>query len=216
MPASAERMVWLPNPPKGTQICAGFDGSESDDWTALKCRTKAGRLFTPRYGPDKRPTIWNPAEWGGKIPRREVDAAVDEMFQRWRVARMYCDPHGWYSEIGAWSARHGEDRVVEWATNRDKPMFEAIRRFEVDLRTGTTTHDGCPITATHVGNAVKVARPSQRYAIAKPVGEYHRKIDAAVASILACEAAGDASSTEDGWDVDDPVGQISTVMYGFN
>ena len=42
MPAPAE-MVWLPNPPRGTQITAGFDGSEYEDWTALKCVTRGGR-----------------------------------------------------------------------------------------------------------------------------------------------------------------------------
>ena len=76
MPAPAE-MVWLPNPPRGTQITAGFDGSEYEDWTALKCVTRGGRLFTPRYGPDRRPTIWDPAEWGGQIPRAEVDHWID-------------------------------------------------------------------------------------------------------------------------------------------
>ncbi|WP_290723841.1 terminase [Gordonia sp. UBA6683] len=210
----AREMTWLPNPPRGTQICVGFDGSEFDDWTALKCRTRTGRLFTPRYGPDRRPTIWNPAEWGGEIPRGEVHVAVAEVFKRWRVARMYCDPQGWYSEIGEWSATHGEKRVVEWPTNRDKAMFEALKRFETDLRTGATTHDGCPLTTLHVGNAVKVARNQQRYGIGKPVGEYHRKIDAAVASVLACEAAGDASSIDGGWDAETKA-QISTVMYGF-
>lgn len=208
-------MLWLPNPPRGTQICAGFDGSEFDDWTALKCRTRAGRLFTPRYGPDRRPTIWNPDEWGGEIPRGEVKVAVDEIFSKWRVARMYCDPQGWYSEIGEWAEEHGEKRVVEWPTNRDKAMFEAIKRMETDLRTRATTHDGCPITTLHVGNARKVARNSQRYGLGKPVGEYHRKIDTAIASVLACEAAGDATSTPGGWDTE-ATAQISTVMYGFS
>ncbi|QBI97693.1 terminase large subunit, nuclease domain [Gordonia phage Dogfish] len=212
---SPTRMKWLNNPPRGTQICVGFDGSEFDDWTAIKCCTRDGLLFTPRYGPDRRPTIWNPDEWGGEIPRREVQVAVSDIFTKWRVARMYCDPQGWYSEIGGWSTKYGEKRVVEWPTNRDKAMFEAIKRMETDLRTRETTHDGCPITTLHVANARKVARNQQRYALGKPVGEYHRKIDAAVASVLACEAAGDASSTEDGWDTE-PTAQISTVMYGFS
>lgn len=213
---SAPTMVWLPNPPRGTQVCVGFDGSESDDWTALKCRTRAGRLFTPRYGPDRRPTIWRPSEWGGQIPRKEVNIAVDEVFARWRVARMYCDPEGWYSEVGAWSEKHGEKRVVEWPTNRDKAMFEALKRFHVDLSTGTLTHDGCPLTTLAAANAVRVARPAQRYAIVKPPGEYHRKIDPLVASVLANEAAGDATSKEDGWDVADSSAGISTVMYSFS
>ena len=214
MPAPAE-MVWLPNPPRGTQITAGFDGSEYEDWTALKCVTRGGRLFTPRYGPDRRPTIWDPAEWGGQIPRAEVDAAVDEVFTRWRVARMYADPQGWYSEIGAWSRKYGEERVVEWPTNRVKPMYEALVRMETDLRTGRLTHDGCPITTVHMGNARKVARNSQRYTLGKPAGEHHRKIDTAIASVLAWEAAGDASSVDGGWDTG-PKDRISDVMYGFN
>ena len=70
------QVQWLPAPPDGTQICLGFDGSENDDWTAIQAETIDGLTFTPRYGPDKRPTIWNPAEWNEQIPRGEVHAAV--------------------------------------------------------------------------------------------------------------------------------------------
>lgn len=207
--------LWLPNPRRGTTIAAGFDGSESDDWTAIKCETRAGLLFTPRYGPDRRPTIWRPEEWGGKIPRDQVRIAVDEVFARWTVARMYCDPPDWRSEIGEWAAEHGDKIVLEWPTYRQRPMFEAIKNFEVDLRTGRLRHDGCPLTTTAVGNARKVAQPAQRYGLAKADGEAHRKIDPAVASVITHEAATDAAAT--GWV---PEGaktpQISTAMYGFN
>lgn len=198
----ANDMVWLPNPKRGTQICVGFDGSDSDDWTAIRCQTKSGLSFTPRFGPEgaRRPTIWNPAEFGDRIPREQVHVAVREIFTRWQVARMYCDPQDWYSEIGSWAAEFGEKRVVEWPTNRERAMFEAIRRTETDLRSGVMTHDGCPITSIHVENARKLPRNNQRYALGKPLGEHHRKIDAAIATILAAEAAGDASSTPDGWD----------------
>ncbi|WP_336791785.1 terminase [Gordonia malaquae] len=213
MPTRPNR-VWLPNPPKGTQITAGFDGSETDDWTALRCQTRAGRQFTPRYGPDRRPTIWRPEEWGGEIPRDQVAVAVSEVFERWQVARMYCDPFGWRTEIGEWAAEHGAEKVVEWATNRQKPMYEAIKTFETDLRTGAITHDGCPLTEQAMGNARKVPLPGQRYGLGKPHGEYHRKIDPAIASILAREAAGDVTSTN-GWD-EKPRKKISDRMYGFN
>jgi hypothetical protein len=46
-------------------ISLGFDGSFSGDWTALRAETRSGHRFTPTYGPDARPTIWNPAEWEG-------------------------------------------------------------------------------------------------------------------------------------------------------
>jgi hypothetical protein len=34
---------------------------------------------SPRATGPTRPTIWNPGEWGGKIPRDQVDAAWDEI-----------------------------------------------------------------------------------------------------------------------------------------
>src|SRR5690606_42058461 len=64
--------VWLPDPPDGIYVAGGFDGSDNDDFTCIKLETREGYVFTPRYGPDRRPTIWNPAEWGGRIPRSEV------------------------------------------------------------------------------------------------------------------------------------------------
>ena len=189
------QVTWLPNPPDGARVALGFDGSDSDDWTAIQAETIDGLTFTPRYGPDDRPTIWNPAEWGGQIPRGEVNAAVDELFGRYKVSRMYCDPHDWYSEIGDWALKYGEEHVFEWNTSRIAKMYDEIRRFEVDLREGRIKHDGCPITAIHAANARKVAKPAQRYLLGKPA--QHQKIDAIMARILAHTAASDARSG--GW-----------------
>ncbi|MFC9786444.1 terminase [Rhodococcus sp. NPDC127528] len=187
--------LWLPNPAPGTPVCVGFDGSENNDWTALRCETRDGLQFTPRYGPDQRPAIWNPDQWGGQIPRGEVHAAVDEIFTTWSVARMYCDPQDWYSEIGDWALKYGDEHVLEWATNRVDRMFHAIRRFETDLATGRITQDGCPLTFTAMANARKVAKPGQKYVLGKPAD--HQKIDPVMASIVAHEAAADAR--EAGW-----------------
>ena len=187
--------MWRPNPPDGTPICLGFDGSDSDDWTAIRAETLDGYRFTPRYGEQEAPTIWNPAEWNGRIPRSEVHAAVDELFTRWVVARMYCDPPDWRTEIGAWALEHGDEHVIEWATYRTVQMHAALERYRTDLTTGCTTHDGCPITTLHAGNARQLARPGQRYVIGKP--SQHQKIDALMADVLAHEAAADAR--EDGW-----------------
>lgn len=202
--------AWLPNPDPGTSVCVGFDGSDSDDWTAIRCETRDGYLFTPRYGPDRRPSIWNPAEWNGRIPRREVHAAVDHIFSTWRVERLYTDPPDWQSEIGDWAARYGEDHVFEWATYRPRPMHEALTRFVTDVSTQRLTHDGCLLTEIAMRNARKVAAAGNRYLLGKP--SQTQKIDPAMASVLAHEAAADAR--EAGWDLVDS--GISTAMYGFN
>lgn len=190
--------LWLPNPPDGTPVCGGFDGSENNDWTALRCETIDGLQFTPRYGPDRRPAIWDPAEWNGRIPRGEVHAAIAEVFGRYDVARLYADPQDWRSEIGEWALEHGEEHVFEWATNRPRQMYSAIRRFEIDLLS-RITQDGCPITTTHIGNARKVPKPGDIYVLGKPTD--HQKIDAGIASIICHEAAADARAA--GWEATD-------------
>ncbi len=189
--------------PSQVKVASGFDGSSSDDWSALKAETIDGVLFTPTYGPDDRPTIWNPHEWGGVIPRGEVDAAVESVFSQFDVQRMYCDPPGWQSEIEGWAQRFGEDRVLEWATYRSVQMFAALDRFVTDLTTGKLTHDGCAITATHVANARKLASPGDRYMLGKP--NQNQKIDAAVASVIAHEAAADVRA----------LGKPATTSYAY-
>lgn len=191
-----QEMRWLPNPPDGSQICLGFDGSDSDDWTVIQAETRDGYSFTPRYGADARPTVWNPAEWGGQIPRREVEAAVDEILTRFRVKRAYCDPPDWQTDIWQWDQMAGGEGVfMEWATYRPAPMFSAVKRFETDLAQGRIRHDGCPLATLAVRNAKKVAQTNQRYRLGKPV--QHQKIDPAMARILAHEASADALA--DGW-----------------
>ncbi len=177
------------------KICLGFDGSSSDDWSALRAETFDGYQFTPTYGPDDRPTIWNPHEWGGSIPRAEVSAAVDQIFATHDVGRMYCDPPGWQSEIESWSRQYGEDRVIEWATYRSSQMYAALDRFVTDLTTGALTHDACPITAVHVANARKLAKPGDKYILGKP--NQNQKIDAAIASVICHVAAADMRTA--GW-----------------
>ena len=186
---------WLEGPPDGTQCCGGLDGSTRDDWTAIKLETHSGVLFTPRYGPDRRPTIWNPDEWGGTIPRDEVHAAWDEINDRYRLERVYVDPPMWESELAQWAGLYGERVFIGWQTYRMIPMHEALDVFVTDLTSGLLVHDGCPITARHVLNARRLARPKERYAIGKPSNS--QKIDAAVASVLAHKAAVDARAA--GW-----------------
>lgn len=190
------------DPGVDVKICLGFDGSDSDDWTAIRAETFDGWQFTPTYGPDKVPTIWNPADHGGKIPRLLVHAAVDELFRQHEVGRMYCDPRDWQTEIETWGLEHGDKIVAEWPTNQIVRMHAALERFKTDLSTGTLTHDGCPTTTAHMENARKFARPAERYIIGKPEGAYHQKIDVCVASVVCHEAACDARAAGWGHDTD--------------
>jgi hypothetical protein len=176
---------------QGARVALGFDGSDVDDWTGIRAETLDGYQFTPTYGPDRLPTVWNPADWGGQAPRLEVDAAVRELMDRYEVVRMYCDPPYWDTEVGAWQAEFGK-RVTPWYTNRIRQMHEAAQRLVTDVsKQGTTfRHDGCETTAQHIANARKAARPAGRYVLRK--ASVHQKIDMAVCSVLAHEAAMDS------------------------
>lgn len=192
--------------PDGALVAGGFDGSLTNDWTAIRLVTKDGHRFTPTYGPDKRPTAWNPAEWGGQIPRGEVDAAVDEIERRYKVSRFYCDPREWQSEIAAWALKYGEKKYLEWATYRVAQMHAALERAQTDLITGRVTHDACPFAATHVANARKIAKPGEKYILGKP--NEHQKIDVAMADVLAHEAWADTTEA-DGW----PRAKVTRVRF---
>lgn len=188
-------MDWLPEPPPGTPICLGFDGSDVSDWTAISAETLDGFSFTPRFGPDRAPTIWDPAKHDGRIPRDQVDIAIREIHQRYEVERGYYDPPRWETDVDRWSIEHGEERVISWATYRGRQMHEALERFYSDLVNGRIKHDGCPLTALAMANAKKVAKSSDRYILTKP--SQHQKIDPAMTRVLAHEAAADARTA--GW-----------------
>jgi phage terminase large subunit-like protein len=193
--------MWLPSPEPGTSVCGGFDGSELDDWTAIKLETREGLIFTPRWGSDRVPAIWDPKKCvGERIPRREVRLAWAEIRDTYDLRRAYCDPGfhdetSWESDIEEWAAEWGDEVFVSFPTTSATRMFPAIRRFESDLVKGAITHDGCPITIAHMRNARKIMGRGRTYTLGKP--NNHQKIDTAVTSILAHEAAADERAA--GW-----------------
>lgn len=205
--------MWLPPPPDGTSVCGGFDGSENDDWTAIKLETREGYIFTPRYGPDRLPTIWNPRDWDGKIPRGQVHAAWAEIVDTYDLRRAYCDP-GFHDETSyeteieewavEWPLANGNPRFISFPTTSRQRMYPAIRRLEADLK--WITHDGCPYTESHMRNARKImARDGRTYMLGKPA--HHQKIDTAVTTVLCHEAAADERA--DGWQTEPDYAAVS-------
>ena len=178
--------------PDGTRITLGFDGSQYDDWTAIRARAwlEDGTLygFTPTFA-DGKPTWWDPTAHGGEVPRGEVQAAVEELFDRYDVVRLYADPELWQSEIDEWAVRFGERRVVVWPTYRTRPMAAALERLQVDTSQAKYAHDGDSELLTHLRNARR-ARRAGGIVIGKPT--QHQKIDLVMADALAHEAAADA------------------------
>lgn len=169
------------------KISLGFDGSMYDDATALVgCRLSDGLLFP--LGVWERPEGRAAATW--EVPRLEVDARVHEAFNTYTVVRFYLDPPFWQTELERW---HGEwgDVVASFWTNRDRAMAVALERFHTAANTGELTHDGNPTLTRHVANTRRRETRSG-VLVRKEHPKSDRKIDAAVAAVLAFEARADA------------------------
>jgi phage terminase large subunit-like protein len=182
--ASEERLQ------RGDRIALGFDGSRLDDATALvACRVEDGLVQVlalweaPRTEKGQRELEW-------EVPREEVDAAVAEANEEYRVVRGYFDPPLWQSEIDGWAREFGETAVMRFATNRRR-FQGATERFRTDVASGELPHAQDERLSAHVLNA-HVHNTRGGYWLAKARPSSPDKIDAAVAAILAYEARADA------------------------
>jgi hypothetical protein len=181
-----------------TRVCLGFDGSDNDDHTGIRLETLDGYQFTPIYGEANRKTYWKPADWEGRVPRSEVNAAMSQLVTDFEIVRAYCDVMFWETDIDNWAAAYGEKTFIKWHTERLNPMHDALERFRTDVYNHESdfTHDGDDDTRTHIRNAIIRARnvdkvtQIRRYIIGKPAE--HQKIDLAMSSVLAHEARMDA------------------------
>jgi len=168
-------------------IVLGFDGSDTQDATALVgCRISDGHLFTV--------AVWEQppgatAEW--RVPRDDVDQTVGEAMRYYNVVRLYCDPYLWETFVEQWAARHGDQIVARWLTNRRRQMAYALSRMRTAVRAGQVTHDGSEPLTRHVLNARRWDRPEGTL-IRKEHPKSANKIDGAIAAALAFEARADA------------------------
>jgi phage terminase large subunit-like protein len=166
----------------GTTVVLGFDGSYNRDCTGLVGCTLDGFLFVLDWW--ERPEN---ADENWRVPRGEVDAAVDRAFRTYDVREMACDPHRWTSEIEEWTDRYRQ--VVEFPTNSIVRMAPACARFYAAVVSGEgIAHDGNPGLSRHLHNAVVKEHRDGAY-ITKETRDSPRHIDLAVAAVLAYDRA---------------------------
>jgi hypothetical protein len=134
--------------PAGAAITLGFDGSRYYDATAL-VGTEILTGFQFVCGVWERPE--NVKHW--EVPKPEVDDAVAAAFNTYTVWRMYADPPYWEETVATWAGKYGKERVVEWWTNRQRPMAYAVRGFTNAIKDGSLSHSGDPRVRRHIGNA---------------------------------------------------------------
>ena len=183
-------------------ITLGFDGSRKrargvTDATALiACRVSDGHIFQPLDL-----CVWEqpdgPAGADWQVPAHEVEASVDECFRRYNVVAFFADPAKWESYVAGWEAKYGKrlkvkatrEHPIEWwmTGGRALHIVRALEQFHSGVVDGELSHDGTSVLTRHVLNARR--RPSRAgLQIGKENPDSPRKIDAAVAAVLAWEA----------------------------
>lgn len=172
----------------GEKITLGFDGSKSNDWTALvACRVSDGFLFLlGAWDPKKCP--------GEEIDRELVDAAVRSAKQRYDVVGFRADVREFEAYVDSWGQLF--KRSVKVNASPANPVAFDMRgntkRFALDCERfldavleQELSHDGNPTLANHITNAKKYPTQYDAIAIRKATKDSSRKIDAAVCAVLA-------------------------------
>lgn len=180
-------------------ITVGFDGSRrrargvTDATALIGCRVSDGHLF--EIGVWEQPTGPVGLDW--QVPVLEVEAALHMAFDRWSVVGCFADPAKWESYLAAWEAKYharlrvraSRDHPMHWwmTGGRSALIVRALEQFHGAVVDGELTHDGSYALTRHVLNARR--RPKRSgVEIAKEHPDSARKIDAAVAAVLAWQA----------------------------
>lgn len=171
-------------------IALGFDGSLTDDATALVAvRIDDGAAFL--MGLWEKPA--GPDGTGWEVDKDLVRGTVDHVFGRFDVVAFFSDVAYWETDVDAWRDEYGERLLVK-ATGKHAVAWdmrghgaqttraaEALNRAIVE---GEVPHDGDLRLARHVHNARR--RPN-RWGITfgKETRESPKKVDAVAALLLA-------------------------------
>ncbi|RUQ14436.1 terminase [Corynebacterium genitalium] len=177
----------------GEEIVLFFDGSKSNDHTALVgCCMEDGHVFTVG--------VWKPEEQldGTKeVDVHAVDEAVQMMRETYSVVGFWADVREFESYVKTKWPQDFEDEallpagksgkpsdLIAWdMRSKENPFAMAVEMTYDEIQNGEFTHDGHPVTSEHIANAVVREHRNGRISIRKESAKSARKIDAAVCAI---------------------------------
>ena len=163
----------------------GFDGSFSGDSTVLVGATveEQPQVFMIRAW-EKDITIHDD-QW--RVDILEVENTIrDYIKANPRIKEIACDPYRWSRSMEI--LQDEGYPIVEYPSTNARRMVPACARFADAVLDGNMIHDGDPLLARHLSNAVvKVDNLGPR--IVKENRHSNRRIDAAVAAVIAFDRA---------------------------
>jgi phage terminase large subunit-like protein len=179
----AHTFEFLP-PSKG--VVLGFDGSRNGDSTALVAVTVEECPKVLVLGLWEKP-LDKDASVDWHVPREDVKQAIREACHKWDVREVAADEYIWITELEE-LADEGIP-VVTYPQTMTR-MGPATQRFyELVVTRQSLWHNGNPALARHIGNA-QLRTDARGQMLQKDSKNSPRKIDAAVAAVMAVDRAG--------------------------
>lgn len=180
---------------KGERITLGFDGSKSNDWTALvACRVSDGCLFLLQ--------VWNPDNYpNDEVPRDQVDAVVRSCFEGYDVVGFRADVKEFEAYVDQWSRDFKKVLKVNATPNnpvaydmrgqKKQFAFDCERFLDAVLEREVNHYGNDMVLRQHVLNARRFPTIYDAISIRKASKDSSKKIDAAVCAVLAFGARQD-------------------------
>jgi phage terminase large subunit-like protein len=167
----------------GAEVVLAFDGSFNGDTTVLVVATVAERPHIDLV------ELWEPG--GNNVPIVDVEAAIRAACRRWRVLEIAADPFRWARSL---QLLDGEGLPILEYPQSPGRMAPATARLYEAVVNGALTHSGDSRLARHVGNAV-LREDARGARLAKERKDSPRRIDAAVAAVMAHDRAAALAGT---------------------
>lgn len=166
----------------GQEIVLGCDASFDDDATVVAAATIGTEpIHVSILGAWEKPEDDN--EW--TVPIKDVEDCIRKACKRYKVREVNFDPHRWARTM---EALHEERLpIVEYPQSNER-MVPATARFYTGIVEGKVKHDGNEVLVRHVANSQTKLTPRGPKVVKDQKGS-PRKIDAAVASIMAVSRA---------------------------
>lgn len=167
--------------PDGAAVVIALDGSFSHDSTVLAVVQIGEFPHLSLAGVWEKPV--ESSDWN--VPVLDVEDAIRTACLRWRVVEITADPALWMRSLEVLAA---EGLPVTQFPQSAARMTPATQRFTQMIHERQMTHDGNAVLTRHVSNAV-LKSDARGVRIYKESRGSSKKIDAAVASIMALEKA---------------------------
>lgn len=170
----------------GKGVVLGFDGSRNGDSTALIAVTVEQCPRVKVLGVWERP-LDDEEAIGWKVPREEVKQAIRQACKTWNVREVAADEYIWVSELEELTEEGIP--VVAFPQNMTRMGPATQRLYELVVTSQSIWHDGNPVLARHIGSA-QLRVDARGQMLQKDARNSMRKIDAAVALVMAVDRAG--------------------------